>query len=194
MIFATALVLQRLLTFNRTFEENVVINATLGIAVAAFSILHCRINDLNVHSAVFGSMILYIGYRVRALTKEIKDPRHQGDLNNLVWSGSGNSLHSHLVVYAVMLTSISIVYAGAGFALWALDSLACSRLRQTRRLIGLPWGFFLEFHGWYVAGTGTHHYTYKGIRWHILTALGAHVFINLVDVILLDIESQTKNR
>ena len=51
----------------------------------------------------------------------------------------------------VSLTSTPTVYAGAGFACWGLDSLACSRLRQLRRQIGMPWGFALELHGWYGA-------------------------------------------
>ena len=43
MIFATAFVLQRLLTFSRTIRESVVINAILRFRGAVFSIIHCRI-------------------------------------------------------------------------------------------------------------------------------------------------------
>ena len=89
MIFATALVLQRLLTFNRTFGEKAIINSILGLAVTLFSLVHCRINDLNVHSAVFGCMILYIAHRVRALTTEVKNAELQRNLYSLAWHGSG---------------------------------------------------------------------------------------------------------
>lgn len=34
-----------------------------------------------------------------------------------------------------------------------------------KRSIGMPWGFLLEFHGW----------------WHILTAVGAYTFIAMVE-------------
>ena len=147
MIFATAFVLQRLLTFDGTTRENVVNTAILWSGVAVFSVIHCRIIDLTVHSAVFGSMIFFIAHRVRVSTIEVKDRRRQRELNSLAWRGSSTViLNDFLAIF--MLTSTFTVYLGAGLALWALDSLACSRLRQIRRQIGVPWGFMLELHGW----------------------------------------------
>jgi dihydroceramidase len=35
--------------------------------------------------------------------------------------------------------------------------------------MGMPWGFLLEFHGW----------------WHVLTAIGAYVFMVMVDSLML---------
>jgi dihydroceramidase len=54
---------------------------------------------------------------------------------------------------------------GLGFFLWVIDRFACSFLTQTKRAIGMPWAFVLELHGW----------------WHVLTAIGAYVFIVLTD-------------
>ena len=48
-----------------------------------------------------------------------------------------------------------------GFGLWLIDNLYCSRLRQWRREIGLPWGILLEGHGW----------------WHLMTGVGAYFYI-----------------
>jgi len=36
-----------------------------------------------------------------------------------------------------------------GFGVWNLDNIYCSKLRVWRREIGLPWGIFLEGHGWW---------------------------------------------
>ena len=36
-----------------------------------------------------------------------------------------------------------------GFAIWTMDNVYCSTLRGWRRDIGLPWGIFLEGHGWW---------------------------------------------
>ena len=36
-----------------------------------------------------------------------------------------------------------------GFLIWNLDNIYCSQLRRWRRDIGLPWGIFLEGHGWW---------------------------------------------
>ncbi|KAJ5280972.1 hypothetical protein N7478_006344 [Penicillium angulare] len=48
-----------------------------------------------------------------------------------------------------------------GFAIWNLDNVYCSNIRRWRRQVGLPWGIFLEGHGW----------------WHIMTGIGAYLYI-----------------
>jgi len=45
-----------------------------------------------------------------------------------------------------------------GFGIWALDLVYCSAFRRWRHEIGLPWGIFLEGHGW----------------WHLMTGTGAY--------------------
>lgn len=89
MIFATAFVLQALLTFNRTFRQSMWITVILSTAVIVFSVIHCKINDLNVHSAVFVSMILFIAYRVTALTNQVKSPVRQRYAGRLARYGGG---------------------------------------------------------------------------------------------------------
>ena len=36
-----------------------------------------------------------------------------------------------------------------GFILWVIDNECCDFLRLVRHHIGIPWAFFLEFHGWW---------------------------------------------
>ncbi|KAB8079119.1 ceramidase [Aspergillus leporis] len=48
-----------------------------------------------------------------------------------------------------------------GFFIWFLDNHFCSRIRGWRRVVGLPWGIFLEGHGW----------------WHLMTGIGAYLYI-----------------
>ncbi|KAJ5899109.1 hypothetical protein N7495_003853 [Penicillium taxi] len=48
-----------------------------------------------------------------------------------------------------------------GFLVWGMDRVFCSQFRQWRRQVGLPWGIFLEGHGW----------------WHIMTGIGAYFYI-----------------
>ncbi|KAF2229593.1 alkaline phytoceramidase [Viridothelium virens] len=53
----------------------------------------------------------------------------------------------------------------SGFILWVIDRLFCERLKHLRSTVGVPWGFLLELHGW----------------WHILTGIGAYIFIVLIE-------------
>jgi dihydroceramidase len=48
-----------------------------------------------------------------------------------------------------------------GFGIWNLDNMFCSQIRQWRKTVGLPWGIFLEGHGW----------------WHVMTGVGAYLYI-----------------
>ncbi|KGO37983.1 Ceramidase [Penicillium expansum] len=48
-----------------------------------------------------------------------------------------------------------------GFSIWGLDNVFCSEIRRARHSVGLPWGLFLEGHGW----------------WHIMTGIGAYLYI-----------------
>lgn len=51
-----------------------------------------------------------------------------------------------------------------GYLLWNIDLELCAELRELRARVGLPWAWGLEFHGW----------------WHILTAVGADIFFQVV--------------
>jgi dihydroceramidase len=51
-----------------------------------------------------------------------------------------------------------------GYILWNIDIKFCQELRDIRGRVGLPWAWLFEHHGW----------------WHILTALGAARFMDVV--------------
>lgn len=53
---------------------------------------------------------------------------------------------------------------GVAFLLWNIDLEWCLELRRLRSAVGLPWAWLLELHGW----------------WHVLTALGAALHMDLV--------------
>ena len=50
------------------------------------------------------------------------------------------------------------------FAVWVIDLERCQELRNLRKALGLPWAWLFELHGW----------------WHILTAIGAALYMELI--------------
>jgi dihydroceramidase len=50
-------------------------------------------------------------------------------------------------MYAMIGYGLSVFLGG--FFIWNLDNAYCSTLRAWRHEIGLPWGIFLEGHGWW---------------------------------------------
>lgn len=63
-----------------------------------------------------------------------------------------------------------------GYLIWNIDLEFCHELRNLRERIGLPWAFLLEFHGW----------------WHILTAVGASQFMNVVREVREEVDREKK--
>jgi dihydroceramidase len=62
-------------------------------------------------------------------------------------------------MWSLIAVGLSIFLGG--FAIWNLDNIYCSKLRSWRHEVGLPWGIFLEGHGW----------------WHLMTGTGAYFYI-----------------
>ncbi|KAI1174968.1 ceramidase [Nemania sp. FL0916] len=59
---------------------------------------------------------------------------------------------------------IALILLGVAYFLWHVDLELCAQLRDLRGRLGLPWAWLLEMHGW----------------WHILTALAAARFMDVI--------------
>ncbi|KAK3304726.1 ceramidase [Chaetomium strumarium] len=63
-----------------------------------------------------------------------------------------------------------------GYLIWNVDLEYCAELRALRQHIPLPWAWILELHGW----------------WHILTAIGASMFMQVVREVREEAEREKK--
>ena len=70
------------------------------------------------------------------------------------------------------------VFFVLGYACWQVDMQACTMLQRFRLKVGLPWGVISEFHGW----------------WHLLSAVGVHCYITLVEQLRLDYAKINESR
>ncbi|KAH8673796.1 ceramidase [Xylariales sp. PMI_506] len=73
-------------------------------------------------------------------------------------------------------TWASIFICLFGYLLWNIDLEFCTQMRELRSQIGLPWAWLLEFHGW----------------WHVLTAVGASHFMDVVREMRDEIKQEKK--
>ncbi|KAL8780369.1 MAG: hypothetical protein Q9194_000932 [Teloschistes cf. exilis] len=73
MLYATAFVMHQITIHNQLPEEIFRRSMMLAVAVLFFSVIHCILNDLNLHSMVFASMIIYIAMRTSQMIKNIKN-------------------------------------------------------------------------------------------------------------------------
>jgi dihydroceramidase len=64
-----------------------------------------------------------------------------------------------------------------GHILWNTDLEFCAELRELRELVGLPWAWLFELHGW----------------WHVLTAISASQFIDIVREMREELSSEKED-
>jgi dihydroceramidase len=68
---------------------------------------------------------------------------------------------------------MSVAYLALAFLVWNIDLEMCQELRKVREALGLPWAWLLELHGW----------------WHILTAAGAAVYMELIRDLIMCLDN-----
>ncbi|KAF2657494.1 alkaline phytoceramidase [Lophiostoma macrostomum CBS 122681] len=158
MFLAVGTLMHQLLTFDATPSQR--LNTTLLIVgtVIPVSIYHCWADEIYVHEIAFAAMVIITGRRIRQLIREkVASEASRKKLKGMANFGSGCGLF--------------------GYFLWNIDYHLCSYVTSTKRSLGLPWGFFLELHGW----------------WHIFTGIGAYVGMALVEY-LVTMEEGKPNR
>ncbi|THZ78041.1 hypothetical protein D6C85_01275 [Aureobasidium pullulans] len=151
MIVATSIVLQRAMTYQKTPTFINWFSGLLLLAVITETTYHVMMDEQTVHELSFVSLIIAVAAKTRSLIKlRVQQPKDKKMLQKAVIFGC-------------------FVF---GYLLWQLDFIFCTELTAIKRVVGMPWGFLLEFHGW----------------WHILTAVGAqsHTFTIVVDILTRD--------
>ncbi|CAG8983185.1 hypothetical protein HYALB_00004012 [Hymenoscyphus albidus] len=135
MLVATATVIHRVFTFDKSLTYTVVHGAILIACFTAFSTWHCIKDELIMHSVIFGIMIAVVGLKTRSIINaRVTDPAVRKDVRLLTaWGG------------LIFVT---------GFAIWNVDNAMCSQLTAIKRTIGMPWSFVIELHGWWHIFTG----------------------------------------
>ena len=89
MIYATHFTLVRLLTHSRPAATQFRINIGLMAFVIAYSVFHCWINSLAIHSVVFDTMLIACGVKGRRLIRSVRDEKRGRELKRWARWGEG---------------------------------------------------------------------------------------------------------
>lgn len=145
MFFLGSALLQPLLTTGLPAATRRAITATLVSAVVAVSAIYYQKKAVIIHGVAFTVMEILIFSRLLYLIRSRdRPPAEKSRLAGQFWAATG------FMVLAIVL--------------WLIDLELCFPLRDVRKVVGLPWAFVLELHGW----------------WHILTAMAAARYVKLV--------------
>ncbi|KAF7560776.1 hypothetical protein G7046_g3362 [Stylonectria norvegica] len=119
--------------------------AAVVLSTAAVSVVYVRSGNILIHVAAFISQLTIIWPRtVQLVYYRGRSADEKRQLMALWWK--------------------AVAALGTGYALWHVDLEFCDALRSVRAMVGLPFAWTLELHGW----------------WHILTAIGASQYMQLI--------------
>jgi len=141
MLIATATVLHRVCTFDKSLSTTVTSGIGITAVMTAFSTWHCITDETVMHSVLFGIMIALVGIKTRSIiSARVSDREVRKEVKKLATWG------------AVIFIS--------GFVIWNIDNAICPSLTSWKRSIGMPWSFLLELHGWWHIFTGAGSYIF----------------------------------
>jgi len=165
MQVASACVLHRALTFDKDSATTLWTTVAIVAAIAAETAYHSITDEQTVHELFFLALIVLVSIKTRSLIKgRVAAREDRKMLTRLTIFGTGMS--------ECIQTRCEDGANGAligcflfGYFLWQIDHIYCPQLTALKHQMGMPWSFVLEFHGW----------------WHFFTAIGAYVFMVMVD-------------
>ncbi|KAK8156081.1 alkaline ceramidase [Phyllosticta citrichinensis] len=164
MIYTTCLMFYATFSYGKTRRYAVVLGLFL-VALAAFITGYYHyLQDPAFHQNMYALLTAIVLFRsmyvmeVR-LRPTLKAKQQQLDDSSEKLRVDRRDLNILHTMWKMVAFGLGIFLGG--FAVWTLDNEFCGNLRRWRRDIGLPWGLFLEGHGW----------------WHLMTGTGAYFYI-----------------
>lgn len=157
------------LSFTSTLSRNLLGSAltlSSGYVLYANYITHYK-TTLDIHTALF--VILLTTFWPRTLYLINHAPSSRVSTGQL--TAQAKATHQRRL-RTFRFAALSFI---TGFGIWLCDGIFCHQLRAIRVKIGLPWAWALEGHG----------------IWHLLTALGAGMFVKLVAELRLEAGAPT---
>lgn len=175
MLYSTSLVLYTIFSFQLGRKPRVFLALGLAFLLSGLSWAHNFLGESSLHKMVFGSFIVCVFFRTQFLMRtKVTDQLALQKMRKLATVGS-----------------VAFV---SGYALWLVDEIGCSQLRNARAYTGMPLGFFLELHGWYVSFTPQKNsmliFLRANHRWHLLTGVGVYCFLVFVEYLHVHINSR----
>ncbi|KAF2447863.1 alkaline phytoceramidase [Karstenula rhodostoma CBS 690.94] len=157
MIYTTCLMCYVTFSFGKTsIYRSVLASSLVGLSLFITLYYHF-LQDPVFHQTVYAILTAVVFFRAVYVMETLLRPKFRTEPIGKREEQRNVRILSEMWVLVAWGLGIFL----GGFFLWAMDIAHCSALRRWRREIGMPWGFFLELHGW----------------WHLMTGLGGYCYI-----------------
>ncbi|KAJ5217339.1 hypothetical protein N7468_010347 [Penicillium chermesinum] len=175
MIYTTCLMVYASFAFSRPTGVRVAIGVSLSALSVFITLYYHYLQDPTFHQNTYALLTIVVVFRSMYTMEKTLRPkwRKSREEDRLEKEKRGlpvpskerqhfeNVRDTKLLATMWCMVGYGLAMFLGGFAIWNLDNHFCSDIRRWRRQVGLPWGIFLEGHGW----------------WHIMTGIGAYLYI-----------------
>ncbi|CAI7624336.1 unnamed protein product [Penicillium glandicola] len=175
MIYTTCLMAYASFSYTRTTTVRVCLGISLTGLAVFITLYYHYLQDPVFHQNAYALLTTVVVFRSMHTMETTLRPkwRHSTEEDRLARQKKGLPVptkerqhYENVRDEKILKTMWFMVIYGlsmflGGFFIWNLDNVFCSEIRRMRRSVGLPWGLFLEGHGW----------------WHVMTGIGAYLYI-----------------
>ncbi|KAJ5138662.1 Ceramidase [Penicillium bovifimosum] len=175
MIYTTCLMTYASFSYSRTVTTRVILAVSLTGLAVFITLYYHYLQDPVFHQNAYALLTTVVVFRSMYTMEKTLRPkwRHSTEADRLARQKKGLPVptkerqhYENVRDEKTLKTMWFMVIYGlsmflGGFFIWNLDNVFCGQMRRMRRAVGLPWGIFLEGHGW----------------WHIMTGIGAYLYI-----------------
>jgi dihydroceramidase len=161
MIYTTCLMCYATFSHARSLLSRSLLGIFLSLLCIFITLYYHYLQDPAFHEAVYGILTVVVVVRAVYVMEVNLRPRFRSRSEDGSGIGKVDSEDrkkerqredaKNREILTQMWTMIRYGLSAflLGFLLWTVDIQYCPTLRQWRRSIGMPWGFFLELHGWW---------------------------------------------
>lgn len=156
MIYTTCLMNYATFSFSRSPRFRIALASALTFLASFITVYYHYLQDPTFHQTAYAILTIIVFFRAVWVMEINMRPRFKksrtgtGREEKRTREQRREDLRDRDILqrmWTMIAWGLSIFLGG--FLLWHLDRVHCSTLRRWRREIGMPWGFLLEFHGWW---------------------------------------------
>ncbi|KAF5601772.1 YPC1-alkaline ceramidase [Fusarium pseudocircinatum] len=145
MIYTTSILCYAIFTHDRSRLFSIFLGIGLVMLSISITTYYHYIQDPSFHQTAFTILFLSTVFRSLYTMEAILRPTL-----SIKYKHSSPGRKDQAIMREMRwIVAMGFITCAAGIAAWNFDNLRCSDLVRWRHQVGLPWGIFLEGHGWW---------------------------------------------
>lgn len=157
MIYTTELMVYASFSYARSVVFKRILAVGLVFLAAFITLYYHYLQDPTFHQNAYALLTATVLIRSMFIMEFALRPSLRGSVSKSSMTGEKKKPYlkredvrdREILIRMWQLVGFGLTVFLGGFGIWNLDNIYCGQIRRWRRDVGLPWGIFLEGHGWW---------------------------------------------